>query len=46
MGWLDTHSNAGLRIIGSRGHSHVILIRSWPRTTVRSREHPGFAAVL
>ena len=46
MGWLDTQSNAGLRIIGSRGHSHVILIRSWPRTTVRSREHPGFAAVL
>ena len=31
MGWLDTQSNAGLRIIGSRGHSHVILISSWPR---------------
>ena len=33
MGWLDTQSNAGLRIFGSRGHSHVILISSWPRTT-------------
>ena len=43
MGWLDTQSNAGLRIIGSRGHSHVILISSWPRTHVQSREHPGFA---
>ena len=31
MGWLDPQSNAGLRIIGSRGHSHVILISSWPR---------------
>ena len=26
VGWRDTQSNAGLRIIGSRGHSHVILI--------------------
>ena len=32
MGSLDTQSNAGLRIIGSRGHSHMILISSWLRS--------------
>ena len=32
MEGLDTQSNAGLRIIGSRGHNHVILISSWLRT--------------